>query len=58
MSNDEKIYVEAGRPATLNNGGGVLNDCPTLQEAVAALHQLAPGQKKRATVKVFGRPGL
>jgi hypothetical protein len=36
MSNDEKIYVDAAQPATLNNGGGVLNNCPTLQEAAIA----------------------
>ena len=28
---DEKIYVDASRPATLNNGGA-LDDCLTLQE--------------------------
>jgi hypothetical protein len=53
---DYKIYVDAGRPATLNNGTGVLTDCPTLQEAVLAWHKLAPGQKIRATVKVIGGP--
>ena len=56
MSDEEKIYVDASRPATLNSGGGVLDDCPTLQEAVMAWHRLAPEQKKRATVKVFGGP--
>ena len=56
MSNDYKIYVDARRPATLNNGTGVLTDCPTLQEAVLAWHKLAPGQKIRATVKVIGGP--
>ena len=25
MSDDYKIYVDAGRPATLNNGAGALN---------------------------------
>ena len=56
MSADEKIYVDATQPATLNNGAGALTDCPTLQEAVMAWHRLAPEQKKRATVKVFGGP--
>ena len=56
MSNDEKIYVDAAQPATLNNGGGVLNDCPTLQEAVIAWHRLPPEQKERATIKVIGGP--
>ena len=54
MSDDEKIYVDAGRPATLNNGG-VLTDC-TLQEAAMAWHRLPPEQKKRATIKLFGGP--
>jgi hypothetical protein len=53
MSEDYKIYVDADRPATLNNGAGVLTDCATLQEAVLAWH-LAPEQKIRATVKVIG----
>jgi hypothetical protein len=34
MSDDYKIYVDAARPATLNNGAGLLNDCATLQEVV------------------------
>ena len=54
MSDDYKIYVDAAQPATLNNGAGVLTDCPTLQEAVLAWHQLPPDQKIRATVKVIG----
>jgi hypothetical protein len=55
MSDDYKIYVDAGRPATLNNGAGALTDC-TLQEAVLAWQRLAPEQKIRATVKVIGGP--
>jgi hypothetical protein len=35
---------------------GALTDCPTLQDAVAAWHRLAPEQKIRATVKVIGGP--
>ncbi len=54
MTDDYKIYVDPNRPATLNNGAGVLTDCPTLQEAVAAWRLLAPEQKIRATVKVIG----
>jgi hypothetical protein len=54
MNNDYKIYVDASRPATLNNGA--LIDCATLQEAVLAWHRLAPEQKIRATVKVIGGP--
>ena len=56
MSDDYKIYVDADRPATLNNGAGVLDDCATLQEAVSAWQRLAPEQKIRATVKVIGGP--
>ena len=56
MIDDYKIYVDAGRPATLNNGAGTLTDCSTLQEAVLAWQRLAPEQKIRATVKVIGGP--
>ena len=45
LSDDYKIYVDASRPATLNNGAGVLTDCATLQEAVLAWQRLAPEQK-------------
>ena len=54
MTHDYKIYVDPKRPATLNNAAGVLTDCPTPQEAVAAWRLLAPEQKIRATVKVIG----
>jgi hypothetical protein len=56
MSDNYKIYVDAGRRATLNNGAGALTDCATLQEAVLAWQQLAPQQKIRATVKAIGGP--
>ena len=56
MTDDYKIYVDAGQPATLNDGAGVSTDCATLQEAVLAWHRLAPEQKIRAPVKVIGRP--
>jgi hypothetical protein len=55
-NSDDKIYVDAEQPATLNDGAGVLADCPTLQEAVLAWQRLAPEQKIRATVKVIGGP--
>jgi hypothetical protein len=55
MSVDTKIYVDAGRPATLNDGAGNLTDCATLQEAVLAWHTL-PSAQIRATVKVIGGP--
>jgi hypothetical protein len=56
VSDDYKIYVDAGRPATLSNGAGALTDCATLQEAVLAWQRLTPEQKIRATVKVIGGP--
>jgi hypothetical protein len=56
MSEDYRIYVDGERPATLNNGAGVLTDHATLQEAVLAWRGLPPGQKLRATVKVVGGP--
>src|SRR6516164_5373660 len=55
---DYKIYVDAGRPATLNDGAGALTDCPTLQEAVLAWQRLAPEKKIRATVKVVFAPDI
>jgi hypothetical protein len=56
MTDDYKIYVDAGRPATLNKRAGVLTDCATLQEAVLGWQSLPPVQKIRATVKVIGGP--
>jgi hypothetical protein len=56
MSTDSKIYVDAGQPATLNDGAGKLTDCATLQEAVLAWHALPSAQKIRASVKVIGGP--
>ena len=56
MNDDFRIYVEAGQPATLNDGAGKLTDCATLQEAVLAWHALPSAQKIRATVKVIGGP--
>ena len=35
-----KIYVDATRPATLNDGAGVQTDCPALGEAVTAWQRL------------------
>jgi hypothetical protein len=56
MSDNYKIYVDAERHATLNNGAGASTDWATLREAVLAWQQLSPGQKIRATVKVIGGP--
>ena len=56
MTDDFKIYVDATRPATLNDGAGKQTDCATLQEAVLAWHALPSEQKIRATVKMIGGP--
>ena len=56
MSDDDKIYVDAEQPATLNNGAGKLTDYRSLHEAVKAWHRLPPEQTKRATIKVIGGP--
>jgi hypothetical protein len=56
MSDDDKIYVAPGQPATLNNGAGKLTDYRTLQEAAMAWHRLPPQQTRRATIKVIGGP--
>ena len=56
MSDDYKIYVEAGLLATLSTGSGISTDCATLQEAVLAWHKLGPEQKIRATVRLIGGP--
>jgi hypothetical protein len=54
MTDDFKIYVDAARPATLNDGAGRQTDFATLEEAVAAWRALQSAQKIRATVKVIG----
>ena len=46
MSSDSKIYVDAGQPATLNDGAGRLTDCATLQEVVLAWHALPSAQNE------------
>jgi hypothetical protein len=52
----DKAFVDAAKPATLNNGGGKLTAYPTLQEAVMAWHRLPPEQTRRATIKIIGGP--
>ena len=56
VSDDSRIYVDAGLPARLNDGAGAQTDCCTLQEAVSAWLALPSAQKIRATVKVIGGP--
>ena len=54
----DKAFVDAAKPATLNNGVGKLTDYPTSQEAVMAWHRLPPEQSRRATIEIVGGPGL
>ena len=56
MSADNRIYVDAGQPATLNNSWVSWSDYRTLQGAVMAWHLLPPEQTERATIKVIGGP--
>jgi hypothetical protein len=58
MNDDSRIYVEAGQPATLNDGAGKLTDCATLQEAVLAWHALPSAQKIRGHGQGDWRAGL
>ena len=45
MSDDYKIFVDAARPAMLNDGAGAQTDCAMLQEAVLAWRPLAPDER-------------
>jgi hypothetical protein len=51
-----KIYVDATRPATLNDGVGSQTDFATFEAAVVAWRALPSAQKIRSTVKVIGGP--
>ena len=53
MSEDEKIYVDVSRPATLHNGA-ISTDFPTLQDAIMAWHKLRPEQAQRASIRIIG----
>ena len=54
--NDGKIYVDATSPATLHDGYTLLN-FPTLRVAILAWFRLPAEQRKKATIKVFGKDG-
>jgi hypothetical protein len=57
MTDDHlKLYVDATRPATLNDGAGSQTDFATLEAAVVAWRALPPVAKIRATVKLIGGP--
>ena len=57
MSDDDlKIFVDAARPATLNDGAGKQTDFATLEDAVIAWRLLPSVVKIRATVKLIGGP--
>jgi hypothetical protein len=51
MSEADKIYADAGLPATLRHVGGSL-DCYTLQEAALAWWRLSENDREQATIKV------
>jgi hypothetical protein len=51
---DLRIFVDATRPATLNDGVGSQTDFATLEAAVVAWRVLPSAKKIRATVKVIG----
>jgi hypothetical protein len=53
---DLKIFVDATRPATLNDGTGKQTDFATWEAAVLAWRALSPVAKIRATVKLIGGP--
>jgi hypothetical protein len=53
---DLKIFVDATRPASLNDGVGSQTDFATLEAAVVAWRSLPSAKKIRATVTVFGGP--
>jgi hypothetical protein len=53
MSEEEKIYLDRNRPATLHNGA-VSTDFPTLQDAIMAWHRLRPEQAQKASIRIIG----
>ena len=53
VSDDDKIYVDWTRPATLHNGA-VSTDWPTLRDAVMAWNRLRPEQAQRASIRIIG----
>jgi hypothetical protein len=54
MADEENIYVDASRPATLHDGL-FHTDIPTLQEAVIAWHRLPPVRQQSATISAGGQ---
>jgi hypothetical protein len=58
VSDDYKIYVDGGQPATLNNGDGSMTDCANLQEAVFGLAQTATRAEDTSDGQSNWRAGL
>jgi hypothetical protein len=57
MTDDSlKIFIDATRPATLNDGAGNQTDFATLEAAIVAWRALSPATKIRAVIKVIGGP--
>jgi hypothetical protein len=52
---DDKIYVDASRPAFLQHSGRSI-DCPTLQEAKLAWDRLPENVRAHATIRLRGGP--
>jgi hypothetical protein len=55
MSEDQKNYVDATRPATLHNGADSV-DWLTLRDAIKAWHRLRPEQARNASIRIIGGP--
>ena len=51
---ENRIFVQASMPATLNRGAARLTDYRTLFETVMAWHKLPLDQKEMTTVEVLG----
>ena len=55
MSDTDKIFADARKPATMHNGGHSTNYY-TLQEAVIAWNHLPDNERTQATIEVSGGP--
>ena len=55
MCEDQKIYVDPTRPATLHNGANSV-DWPTFRDAIKAWHRLRPEQARNASIGIIGGP--
>ena len=58
LTDDQKLYVDAAQPATLNNGADKLTDHPRLQEAVMALSKRSGRRLRYLVGRSILRPRL